>query len=118
MLFYQQSLGGELSIQTIGESPMAEKLPEQMKDSILHATLTNDSLVLMASDMACEDGLIRGNAVSLMLDCASERDIYAFYERLATGGKATHPIEHTFWGALFGNVTDRFGNHWLLHHQK
>ena len=29
-----------------------------------------------------------------------------------------HSLENTFWGALFGGLTDRFGNHWLLHFDK
>ena len=118
MTFYRDCLGGELSLQTIGESPMADQLPPPMKDSILHATLTKDAFVLMGSDMACDDGLIRGNAVSLMLDCNTENDIRLFYEKLSDNGKKDHPLEQTFWGALFGDVTDQFGNHWLLHYQK
>lgn len=117
MAFYRNCLGGTLTFQTVGDSPLSEKLPEDMKNSILHATLTSGNLVLMGSDMACEDGLIRGNAVSLMLECGSEVDIRTFYEKLSEAGKKNNPIEQTFWGALFGDVTDKYGNHWLLHHQ-
>jgi PhnB protein len=117
MTFYRDCLGGELSFQTIGDSPMAEQLPQPMKASILHATLTKDAFVLMGSDIASEDGLIHGNAVSLMLDCGSETEIRSFYEKLSEKGKKDHALEHTFWGALFGDVTDKYGNHWLLHHQ-
>lgn len=115
MRFYQQALGGELALQTIGESPLAEKMPDKMKACILHASLVKDGWVLMGSDMVSEQGLVRGNAVSLCLNCSSEEEIRNSYERLALGGKATHPIENTFWGALFGGLTDKFGNHWVLH---
>ena len=118
MQFYKKCLGGKLVLQTIGESPMADKLPSKMKKNILHSTLTKKGLVMMGSDMVGESGLIKGNAVSLMLNCASEKDIRDLYEKLATGGKPTHPIENTFWGALFGGLTDPFGNHWLLHFDK
>jgi len=40
------------------------------------------------------------------------------YTSLAKGGKASHPPEVTFWGALFGDLTDQFGNHWLLNYSK
>jgi len=115
MAFYKECLGGELSIQTIGESPLADKMPQQMKDCILHATLTKDALILMASDMVGEQGLSKGNAVSLMLNCSSEAEIRKYYTVLSAGGQATHPLENSFWGALFGGLTDKFGNHWLLH---
>jgi PhnB protein len=118
MTFYKNCLGGELYFQTIGESPLVEQMPQRMKECILHATLTNGNLILMASDMVSETGFIKGNAVSLMLNCSSEEEIKRFYEKLSSGGQATHPLENTFWGALFGGLTDRFGNHWLLNFDK
>ena len=54
---------------------MADKLPPQMKQRILHATLTKGDMVIMASDMVNEKGLIKGNSVSLMLNCCSEDEI-------------------------------------------
>ena len=117
MSFYKECLGGDLMLQTIGESPMADKMPAKMKESILHSTLTKDNLVLMGSDMCDEKGLIKGNSVSLMLNCSSEEEIKACYAKLSKDGEATHPLENTFWGAVFGDLTDKFGNHWLLHFQ-
>jgi PhnB protein len=118
MTFYKECLGGELFVQTIGESPLSDKMPPQMKECILHATLTKDALVLMGSDMVGEQGLIKGNSVSLMLNCSSEEEIKTCFEKLSAGGKKDHPLEDSFWGALFGDLTDKFGNHWLLHFDK
>ncbi len=118
MNFYKDCLGGELTLQTVGESPMAEQMPRQMKESILHSTLLRDGITLMGSDMVCEDGLIKGNSVSLMLNCSSEKEIRNCYDKLAAGGKATHPLHDTFWGALFGDLTDKYGNNWILHYDK
>ncbi len=118
MTFYKECLGGELFVQTIGESPLSDKMPPQMKECILHATLTKDALVLMGSDMVDEKGLLKGNSVSLMLNCSSEEEIKTCFEKLSSGGKKDHPLEDSFWGALFGDLTDKFGNHWLLHFDK
>lgn len=118
MTFYKGCLGGELSFQTIGESPMSEKMPPQMKDSILHATLINGGVIIMATDCVREEGLIKGNTSSLCLNCSSEEEIKSCYEKLSTGGKANHPLEDTFWGAVFGDLTDKYGNHWLLNFTK
>ena len=118
MNFYKEVLDGELSLQTIGESPMADKMPSKMKDCILHSQLTKGDLILMGSDMVCEQGLLKGKSVTLMLACNSEEEIKNCYEKLSAQGKATHPLENTFWGALFGGLTDRFGNHWLLNFEK
>lgn len=118
MAFYKACLGGELSLQTVGESPLSQKMPSKMKDCILHATLTKGALVLMGSDMVPPSGLLKGNAVSLSLSCNSEEDIYTCYQKLAAGGTADHPIEVSFWGALFGDLTDKYGNHWLLSYER
>ena len=118
MTFYKNCLGGELSFQKIGESPLADKMPSKMKDCILHSTLTNGALVIMASDMVGEKGLIKGTAVSLMLNCSSEEETRDFYANLSAGGEQNHPLEVSFWGALFGDLTDKFGNQWLLHFDK
>lgn len=115
MRFYQRCLGGDLTFQTIGESPLAEKMPTKMKDFILHSTLTRDNLVLMGSDMVGEKGLSKGNAISLMLNCASESEIRDLYEALSQDGEQVHPLELSFWGALFGDLIDKYGNPWLLH---
>jgi len=115
MTFYQQCIGGNLTFQTIGESPMAGKMPEEMGKFILHATLSMNELQLLASDMVSEQGLERGNSISLMLECISEEEIKKMYDTLSEGGTRTHPLELTFWGALFGDLRDKYGNLWILH---
>jgi PhnB protein len=118
MAFYQYCLGGKLELQTIGESPLAEKMPEKMKKSVLHSSLIKDEWVIMGSDMVSELGFQRGTSVGMMLNCNSEEETRELYSKLSVGGEATHPLEITFWGALFGDLKDKFGNQWLLHYHK
>jgi PhnB protein len=116
MNFYWECLGGELYFQTVRESPMSEKLSDRMKDCILHSTLKIGKVRIHGSDMVGEKGLVRGNTVSLLAECDSEMEIRSIYEKLSSGGEASHPIESTFWGSLFGGLTDKFDNHWLLNY--
>ncbi len=118
MTFYQDCLGGELTFETIGESVIVDKMPNIMKRSIIRAILAKDDLVIMATDMVEERGLIKGNSISMMLNCNSEEEAQTFYCKLSAGGKASHPLQETFWGALFGDLTDRFGNNWLINYDK
>ena|SRR5690349_9191448 len=117
MTFYKECLGGELTLQTVGESPLSKKMSKKMKDCIVHATLKKDELVIMGSDMVSNSGLQKGNNISMILNCSSEKEIRDRYQKLSAGGEQTNPLETTFWGALFGNLVDKFGNHWLLHYQ-
>lgn len=118
MSFYQKCLGGVLFFQTIGDSPLSDKMPRRMQNCILHSTLTLSGFSLAASDMVCENGLLKGNSVSLWLNCNSEKEIRSCYKKLSQGGKQTHPVEFNFYGALHGNLTDKFGNNWLVNFQK
>lgn len=118
MDFYKDCFGGEIVMQTIGESPLASKMPAKMKDYVLHSTLRNEKVVLMATDCVPESGLIKGNSVSLSLNCSSEEEIRRFYKKLVRGGTENYPLESTFWGALFGGLTDKFGVIWLLNFDK
>ncbi|TBO40981.1 VOC family protein [Pedobacter kyonggii] len=118
MTFYQDCLGGELTFETIGESVIVDKMPNIMKRSIMRAILAKDDLVIMATDMVEERGLIKGNSISMMLNCNSEEEAQTFYRKLSAGGKASHPLQETLWGALFGDLTDRFGNNWLINYDK
>jgi PhnB protein len=118
MTFYKECFGGDLFLQTIGETPLSDNMPLKMKNSILHATLRNGELVLQGSDMTPQSGLIKGNNISLSLSCSSEEEIRRFYARLSANNKTDHPLEDAFWGAIFGDLTDKYGNHWLLSFDK
>jgi PhnB protein len=114
MNFYKECLGGELFMRTMGEAPESAQMPGVPKDNILHAGLTKGNLMLMASDMMGADKLVRGNNVSLSLDCESEEELHTFFTKLSEGGQVTMPIGEQFWGDVFGMLTDKFGIHWML----
>lgn len=118
MEFYHQCMGGDLRLQTLGESPVLPQLPDSMKGAILHAELKCRHFVLMGSDMVHDERLVKGNAMSIVLHCTSEQEIRDCYNKLSRGGKQTHPLKITFWGTLFGGITDKYGNHWLLNYSK
>lgn len=118
MTFYKKCLGGELTVQTVEGSPIEFQCPPYMKHQVLHASLLKGNLVLMASDMIEPEGFIKGNTISLSLNCNSEREIKTFFARLSAGGRITHPLEKQFWGATFGVLTDRYGIKWMLNYDK
>ncbi|MFN8349511.1 MAG: VOC family protein [Spirosomataceae bacterium] len=118
MLFYQSCLGGDLTLQPLAESPMAAQMPSESGNLILHGALQkNGTTLLLGSDMI---GAHRtnGNAVTLSLYCHSKEETRRCFNRLASGGEILEPLHQTFWGATFGRLTDKFGNHWLFHFTK
>ncbi|MEI7735185.1 MAG: VOC family protein [Ferruginibacter sp.] len=117
MSFYQQCLGGELVMQKLAESPMAAQMPSEMGNKILHSSLTNEHLILMASDMMGRS-TVTGNNVMLCVNCSSEEEINNFFTNLSAGGKIHDPLQQSFWGATFGKLTDKFGIHWIFNYSK
>lgn len=117
MQFYKDCFGGELVMQKIAESPMAAQMPGEMMNRILHSSLTNGSIILMASDCMGKS-VTAGNHISLCINCGSEEEISSFFASLADGGKINEPLQQSFWGATFGNLTDKFGINWILNFTK
>lgn len=117
MQFYQECLGGELTLQKVAESPMAAQMPSEAAAQILHGSLTGDEFVMMASDMMGA-GLISGNAITLLLTCISEEEIEICFQKLSQGGKVKTPLHQSFWGSTYGELTDKYGLNWQLNFSK
>jgi PhnB protein len=113
MTFYQQCFGGELFFQTIGESPMAGEMPPENHNKIIHASLKNGELELLASDMMRDKAII-GDNVTITINCTNEEEINTYFKKLSEGGEVFMPLEKTFWDAIFGMVTDKYGVEWKL----
>ena len=92
MTFYKECLDAELTIQTIGGSPIEDQCPASMKDQIMHASLTKGALLLMGSDMTGPGGFVKGNDMALSLNCSSEEEINAFFSKLSEGGEIIDPL--------------------------
>jgi PhnB protein len=113
MTFYRDILGGELTMQTIGETPMKGEMPPEAKDKIMHASLMAPKIELFASDMMMDKAII-GDNVSLSLITANEEETRDIFAKLSEGGEVFMPLEKTFWSPLFGVVTDKYGIEWML----
>jgi PhnB protein len=114
MTFYKDCFGGELTIQSVKDSPMAALWPDEVQDNVLHASLIKEELLLLASDMAGTEQ-VRGNTISLTLNCGSQEEIKLYFDRLSEGGHVTHQL-HTFFDGTIGALTDKYGVNWVLKH--
>ena len=117
MTFYQECLGGELTLQRVAESPMAAQLPAVEGANIMHSILIRGGLVLLASDMI-GNKLERGNTITLCLKCSSNEEINTCFDKLAVGGKIKIPLHQSFWGATYGELTDKYGMNWMFHYTR
>jgi PhnB protein len=118
MTFYQATLGGELKLWAVRDSPLAGEMPPGAQAHIVHGTLRQDGWVLIGSDMPGPEGLIQGNSTSMLLECGSEAEIQGLFSKLAACGQVSQPLHTQFWGGMFGVVTDAWGKEWRLSYEK
>jgi PhnB protein len=112
--FYEQCLGARIdAIFRYAGSPMADQVPPDWQDKVMHGTLTIGDQVLMGGDVAPK-GYEEPRGFSLSIQIASPTEAERIFHELAEEGTVRVPLEQTFWAARFGMVVDRFGIPWLI----
>jgi PhnB protein len=112
--FYQQCLGGNIqTMMTHSGSPMADQVPSEWRDKILHATLIVGESTLMGADVP-PDSYKEPRGFSITIHINDPADAERIFGALSEGGKVTMQLQETFWAARFGMVVDRFGIPWMV----
>ena len=112
--FYVRCLGGKLGpIFRYGGTPLADDVPADWSNKIMHGTLTLADQVLMGADVA-PDRYETPKGFSLLLQIKSTADAEHIFDELAKDGRIVMPLEKTFWAERFGMLVDRFSIPWLI----
>lgn len=112
MKFYQSIFGGDLKMQTFSE--FGAPVKEEEKDLIMHSSLENGELSFMAADGTSEHPVHMGDNINMSLGGGGKAKLTEYFNKLAEGGKVTMPLGKQVWGDSFGDLTDKFGIHWLV----
>ena len=110
MEFYKDVFGGTLKVQTYDEVPGQ---PEAMEGKVIHASLMEGDVDLMASDSPITGNLGTGK-ISLSLSGTDENKLRNVFDRLSEGGRVNSPLKKEFWGDTFGMLKDKFGVDWMV----
>jgi PhnB protein len=112
--FYERVFGGKIvGIMTYGASPMAQQMPAEMHDKIIHVRLLVGDQALMGGDASPQNyEAAQGFNVSITVKDPEEAD--RVFNELSKDGKVTMPMQKIFWSARFGMTVDRFGTPWLI----
>ena len=112
--FYERCFGGRpSSIFRYGGSPLADQVPADWADKVMHGSITIGDQLLMGGDVA-PGSYAEPKGFSLSLHMQSATDAERIFHELARDGRVVVPLEKTFWAELFGMVVDRFGIPWLI----
>ena len=112
--FYEKCLGGKIEAMIPhGGTPAETGVPPEWRDKILHASMTVQGAVLMASD--APPGRYetpKGFSVSINLKDTAEAE--RIFNALSEDGKVLMPLQQTFWATRFAMLTDRWGIPWMI----
>jgi len=114
MNFYKDCLGGELEVQIIKTSPLAEQFPAEKQDWVLHSRLNSGDVVLLGSDNMSGATFSEGNGMMLSLSCDNGKELDILYDKLSAGGSRLQE-PHKFFAGRLGMKKDRFGKVWTLY---
>jgi len=112
--FYEQCLGGQIgAIFRYTGTPLADQVPADWGDKVMHGSLKLGEQVLMGGDVAPEH-YEEPKGFSLALAIKSTTDAERIFHEMVKGGRVVVPLEKTFWAVRFGMLVDRFGIPWLI----
>lgn len=115
MRFYERTLNGKIEMMmTHAESPMGAQASPGNANRIMHASITIDGRLLMASDSMADQPYEEMKGFSLSLLYPTVAEAQQVFDALAKGGQVRMPMEKTFWAESFGMLTDRFGTPWMI----
>ncbi len=118
--FYKSVFGGEfVMLQRYSDTPQSDQVPPGVRDKIMHISLPiGKNNILMGTD-ACEEmgfTLNQGNNYYICIGPDSKEEADKLFNGLAEGGKIHMPLQDMFWGAYYGDFTDKFGTKWMVNY--
>jgi uncharacterized glyoxalase superfamily protein PhnB/uncharacterized protein YndB with AHSA1/START domain len=121
--FYKSVFGtqfGGKGIQRFGDIPAETGHPpvaDAVKKMVLHVELPIlGGHILMATDAPKEMGMsvTRGNNMHICLEPETKAETKKLFDALSQGGNIVMPLADMFFGAYFGECTDKFGINWMF----
>ena len=120
--FYRSVFGGEFAtFMRFSDTPEGGKVPPSVQNKIMHVALPiGNGNILMASDAPSEMGfsVTEGNNIYICISPDSKEEAEKLFNGLAAGGKINQPLQEMFWGAIYGDLTDKYGIKWMVNYQQ
>jgi len=120
MAFYHSILGGELTIQKVGDSPMKEQHPPEQQNKVVYARLISGAIDISATDWLHPTRTPQpGNTVALYLSEATATELREMFEKLSEGADPAllDPLVEMPMGS-YGHLADKYGVHWFFTGEK
>lgn len=118
--FYKSVFGGEFTaIQRFKETPVANMVQANEKDKLMHVALPiGKGNLLMGTDALESMGhrVTFGNNFHIAIEADSKDEAKRIFDKLSVGAKIVQPLKDEFWGAYYGQFTDKYGISWMVNY--
>lgn len=121
--FYKSVFGTEFTepgFRRMGDMPPMEGMPptpDDLKKLVMHVELPiTGGHILMGTDAPEQMGFTVnfGNNIHINLEPDTREETKRLFDALSAGGKVEMELQDMFWGAYFGNCSDKYGVHWMF----
>jgi PhnB protein len=119
MSFYQNCLGGELTLTKLGDTPMKDQFPTEKHNRIIYAQLKNNEIDLSATDWMASPVLepVQGNTFSIYNTGENYDELKTVFDRLAVGADKDNrtfmELNNVPFG-IYGQFTDKYKVSWIF----
>jgi PhnB protein len=112
---YERVLGGKIVfMMTQGESPMADKIPPEMRDKIMHATLQIPGGGVIQGADHPEGKPAKPHGFCVCVSMKDKAEAERIFKALSEGGNVQMEFQETFWSPGFGMCMDKFEVPWMV----
>lgn len=115
--FYKSVFGGEFTMLMRFKDVPDQKIPDDVKNQIMHVALPlGKNNILMGTDAPESMGfnLKAGNNVHISIHAESREEADKLFNGLSAGGNVQMPMTDMFWGDYYGSFADKFGIQWMV----
>jgi PhnB protein len=124
MVFYQNCLGGELTLTKLADTPMKDQFPLEKHNRIIYAQLKNNQIDFSATDWMASPRLEPkpGNTFSIYITGESFDELKTAFDKLAVGADKDNRTFMELNDAppigIYGQFTDKYKVSWIFKGRK
>ncbi len=116
MAFYQACLGGDLTVTTVGDSPMKDLQLPELHSKVAHAHLKSGSIEFSATDWQHQTRRPNpGNTVAMYLNGGTYDQLREVFGKLSVEAdpELLDDLRQLPFGT-YGHLADKYGVHWFF----
>ena len=108
--YYISVFGGEVTYTMLGRD--TPNCPDELLESVMHLQYKLNGYEFYFADANLEDN----GRIHLHLDFENLDEMKTAFNNMSIEGKVVQELDETFWGAVFGNIIDKFNVTWQFHY--